>query len=123
MPASRQVPDAAGRFGDFGGRYVPETLTLALDELAGEYDQAVADPQFQQQLETECPCDAQSNHGQYVRCVAHVVNDLVAAGLQGPHEGVVALAGAALEVARAGRDLDQAHAWWPGPAQPFRPKA
>ncbi len=29
-----QVPDIAGRFGDFGGRYVPETLTAALDELA-----------------------------------------------------------------------------------------
>ena len=28
-----QVPDSAGRFGAFGGRYVPETLTRALDEL------------------------------------------------------------------------------------------
>ena len=51
MPASRQVPDAAGRFGDFGGRYVPETLTHALDQLADEYDKAVADPQFQDQLD------------------------------------------------------------------------
>jgi endonuclease G len=30
--ASPQVPDAAGRFGSFGGRYVPETLTRALDD-------------------------------------------------------------------------------------------
>ncbi len=51
MPASRQVPDAAGRFGQFGGRYVPETLTHALDQLADEYDKAVADPQFQDQLD------------------------------------------------------------------------
>ena len=33
MPATTRVPDSAGRFGQFGGRYVPETLTRALDEL------------------------------------------------------------------------------------------
>ena len=27
--ASANVPDAAGRFGDFGGRYIPETLVMA----------------------------------------------------------------------------------------------
>ena len=32
------VPNSAGRFGEFGGRYVPETLTRALDELAAEYE-------------------------------------------------------------------------------------
>lgn len=37
--------------------------------------------QFQERLETECPCDGQPNHGQYVSCVAHIVNDLVAEGL------------------------------------------
>ncbi len=51
MSATNQVPDAAGRFGDFGGRYVPETLTHALDELEAEYDKAVADPQFQAELD------------------------------------------------------------------------
>ena len=51
MPATSQVPDAAGRFGQFGGRYVPETLTRALDELIVEYDKAQADPQFQADLE------------------------------------------------------------------------
>jgi tryptophan synthase beta chain len=50
MPASSQVPDAKGRFGDYGGRYVPETLTRALDELAADYDKAAADPQFQAEL-------------------------------------------------------------------------
>jgi tryptophan synthase beta chain len=45
------VPDGAGRFGDFGGRYVPETLTYALDQLAAEYDRAVADRQFHAELD------------------------------------------------------------------------
>jgi tryptophan synthase beta chain len=45
-----QVPDAAGRFGAFGGRYVPETLVRALDELAIEYDRAQQDASFQTEL-------------------------------------------------------------------------
>ncbi|MCH8840599.1 MAG: tryptophan synthase subunit beta, partial [Planctomycetes bacterium] len=48
---SAEVPDAAGRFGDFGGRYVPETLVHALDLLAGEYDTARADSSFQAELD------------------------------------------------------------------------
>lgn len=51
MPTSRLVPDAAGRFGAFGGRYVPETLTYALDQLAAAYDAAKADPSFQAELD------------------------------------------------------------------------
>jgi tryptophan synthase beta chain len=50
MPASTHVPDAAGRFGPFGGRYVPETLTHALEELTAEYDKAIADPKFHEEL-------------------------------------------------------------------------
>lgn len=46
-----QVPDAAGRFGEFGGRYVPETLTRALDELVAAYGQALRDPTFQTELD------------------------------------------------------------------------
>ncbi len=45
-----QVPDEAGRFGQFGGRYVPETLVRALDELALEYDKACQDAAFQTEL-------------------------------------------------------------------------
>ena len=45
------VPDQRGRFGAFGGRYVPETLTRALDELAVEYDKARQDPMFQEELD------------------------------------------------------------------------
>jgi tryptophan synthase beta chain len=50
MPVTRKVPDAAGRFGPFGGRYVPETLTRALDQLAAEYQKALADAAFQSEL-------------------------------------------------------------------------
>ena len=50
MPASATFPDSRGRFGQFGGRYVPETLTRALDELAAEYERAKADPEFQREL-------------------------------------------------------------------------
>src|SRR3954464_3950576 len=48
--ATIQVPDAAGRFGQFGGRYVPETLIRALDQLAIEYDKACQDAAFQTEL-------------------------------------------------------------------------
>ncbi len=50
MSATSQVPDTAGRFGAFGGRYVPETLMRALDELAADYQKAQADPDFQAEL-------------------------------------------------------------------------
>jgi len=39
-----------GRFGVYGGRYVPETLVAALTELEHEYDVAKADPAFQAEL-------------------------------------------------------------------------
>ena len=40
------TPAATGRFGPYGGRYVPETLIPALDELAAAYTEAAADPAF-----------------------------------------------------------------------------
>jgi len=43
-------PDARGRFGEFGGRYVPETLVPALDELARAFDDAMADASFRDEL-------------------------------------------------------------------------
>jgi len=49
--ASTQVPDAAGRYGPFGGRYVPETLTRALVELTAAYEQAAGDADFHSELE------------------------------------------------------------------------
>jgi tryptophan synthase beta chain len=50
MSASSQVPDQSGRFGDFGGRFVPETLTPALHELTEQYETAKNDPDFQEQF-------------------------------------------------------------------------
>jgi tryptophan synthase beta chain len=39
------------RFGAFGGRYVPETLVPALDELTAAYEMARSDPAFERELE------------------------------------------------------------------------
>ncbi|MFI7110440.1 tryptophan synthase subunit beta [Nonomuraea sp. NPDC050227] len=39
-------PDLHGKFGIFGGRYVPEALIPALDEVAAVYDKAKTDPEF-----------------------------------------------------------------------------
>ena len=54
-PAAKKVPNQlpppkatmAGRFGVYGGRYVPETLMAALDELEREYEKAKRDRKFQ----------------------------------------------------------------------------
>ena len=42
--ATQTWPDAKGRFGPYGGRYVPETLVAPLEELEGAYDEARKDP-------------------------------------------------------------------------------
>lgn len=44
------VPDITGRYGAFGGRYVPETLMHALEQLTQAYEAARKDPEFQKQL-------------------------------------------------------------------------
>jgi tryptophan synthase beta chain len=44
------VPDALGHFGPFGGRYVPETLMAALEELAEGFDAAQRDPAFRAEI-------------------------------------------------------------------------
>jgi tryptophan synthase beta chain len=52
MPKSQySAPDKLGHFGDFGGRFVPETLIPALDELTAEYEKAKADPEFARELD------------------------------------------------------------------------
>jgi len=48
---STSVPDVHGRFGPYGGRYVPETLMFALTQLVEHYAAAREDKQFQEQLE------------------------------------------------------------------------
>jgi tryptophan synthase beta chain len=49
--ASAQQPDALGRFGRFGGKYVPETLMPALSELEAAFQKYRAEPAFQQELQ------------------------------------------------------------------------
>ena len=50
MRALHQVPDHLGRFGPFGGRFVPETLMDALNQLLDAYEKAKVDPEFQNTL-------------------------------------------------------------------------
>ena len=49
-PNAVDLPDQNGRFGEFGGIYAPVTLIPAIDELTLAYEQARADPSFQQEL-------------------------------------------------------------------------
>ncbi|HEY4382848.1 MAG TPA: tryptophan synthase subunit beta [Ktedonobacteraceae bacterium] len=44
-------PDAQGRFGAFGGKFVPESLMAALAELESAYEEARLDPEFQNELD------------------------------------------------------------------------
>ena len=50
---SGRLPDERGRFGPFGGRYVPETLVPALDRLESGVRQYLHDPAFQQAFTAE----------------------------------------------------------------------
>src|SRR6185369_1916037 len=47
-PKAKVIP---GRFGVYGGRYVPETLMAALEELEGHYEKARRDRSFQRRLD------------------------------------------------------------------------
>ncbi|OZU88954.1 tryptophan synthase subunit beta [Virgibacillus indicus] len=44
------MPDETGRYGDFGGRFIPELLMPAVIELEKEYDKAINDPEFIEEL-------------------------------------------------------------------------
>src|SRR5438128_9057793 len=48
---SETLPDAHGHFGPYGGRFVPETLISALNEMEQEYFRARKDPDFQRELD------------------------------------------------------------------------
>src|SRR6202171_2224558 len=48
---AKTFPDRRGRFGPYGGRYVPETLVAPLEELERAYEQAKADPAFRSELD------------------------------------------------------------------------
>ena len=48
---TQTLPDAAGHFGPYGGRFVPEALIAALDQLSDAFDAAMADPSFHAELD------------------------------------------------------------------------
>ena len=50
MKFAQELPDNRGRFGDFGGRFVPETLMPAVHELEVAYRKSKYDEQFQSEL-------------------------------------------------------------------------
>jgi tryptophan synthase beta chain len=51
IKAQKKPAVAAGRFGIYGGRYVPETLMAALEELESEYEKAKRDRKFRERLD------------------------------------------------------------------------
>jgi tryptophan synthase beta chain len=51
LPNTYAWPDAEGRFGPYGGRFVPETLMPLIHELQAAYEAAKADPGFQAELD------------------------------------------------------------------------
>ena len=44
------LPDPRGRYGDFGGRFVPETVMPAVLELESAYEEAINDASFTSEL-------------------------------------------------------------------------
>ncbi len=51
MAIDINLPDKKGHFGEFGGRYVSETLIPALTELQNAYEEAKKDPNFQKEID------------------------------------------------------------------------
>ena len=49
--ATEVVPDTYGKFGPYGGQFVPETLMPALEELIAAYAAASSDPEFMAEFE------------------------------------------------------------------------
>ena len=45
------MTNKAGRFDEYGGQYVPETLMNELNRMADEYEKAKQDPEFQAELQ------------------------------------------------------------------------
>ncbi|HEX2858334.1 MAG TPA: tryptophan synthase subunit beta [Propionibacteriaceae bacterium] len=50
LPAAASLPDVHGHFDAFGGKFVPEALAAALEELEDAFTSASADPAFQEEL-------------------------------------------------------------------------
>ncbi|MDP2919971.1 MAG: tryptophan synthase subunit beta [Dehalococcoidia bacterium] len=56
MPGKKSLPDKRGYFGEYGGRFVPETLVPALEELTAAYKACKSDPAFWAEYDRFC-CD------------------------------------------------------------------
>jgi tryptophan synthase beta chain len=52
MSGDYNFPDGQGKYGTYGGKYIPETLVGAVKELEEEYKKALKDPEFQKELDT-----------------------------------------------------------------------
>ena len=50
MVTRQDLPDELGRYGDYGGRFVPETLMPAIHELEIAYRESIVDEDFQSKL-------------------------------------------------------------------------
>src|SRR5438270_720321 len=50
-PAASAVPDSTGHFGRYGGRFVPEALVAAIDDLTAAFHETQADPAFRAELD------------------------------------------------------------------------
>ena len=61
------VPDGRGRFGAYGGRYVPEVLIPALDELADAWATLRDDPGFRGELGGAEPRFRRAPHADHAR--------------------------------------------------------
>ena len=51
MTDSAVVPDLSGHFGRYGGRFVPEALVAAIDDLTAAFHETQADPAFRAELQ------------------------------------------------------------------------
>jgi tryptophan synthase beta chain len=51
VPRLKHLPDARGYFGDFGGRFVPETLLAPLEELEAAFRKFRRDSAFRRELD------------------------------------------------------------------------
>jgi tryptophan synthase beta chain len=51
VSSSQALPDLAGHFGRFGGRFVPEALVAAIDDLTAAFHETQADPAFRAELQ------------------------------------------------------------------------
>ena len=105
------VPDARGRFGTYGGRYVPEVLIPALDELAAAWSELRDDPGFRDGARRPAPGLRRAPDPDHARApplrgarVRHLAEARGSGAHRRPQDQQRARAGAAREAAGQGAD-------------------